>query len=70
MRRRQRDAQAIGNQHHDRQRGAGSFGEIFSMTREGDAGVVDDALLDRRGDHGVEIAAQTAVGGDVQQPST
>ena len=35
--------------------------EVFGVPGEGDAGVVDRALLHRRGDHGAELAREAAV---------
>ena len=38
-----------------------ALGEVFGVAGERDAGVVDHALLHRRGDHGVELAGEAAV---------
>ena len=45
-----------GRQQHHRPRSAAALGEVLGVAGEGDAGVVDDALLHRRGDHRVELA--------------
>jgi hypothetical protein len=66
MRRRKRHAQAAPDQHHHHVRGAGVLGEIFGVTGEGNAGIVDHALLHRRGDHRVEFAAEAAGNGAVE----
>ena len=50
-----------GGQHHDRQRRAGARGDVLGVAGEGDAGLVDQALLHRRGHHGRELAGQAAV---------
>ena len=44
-----------------------ALGEIFGVAGEGNAGVVDRALLQRRGDDGVETAGQRAVDRGVEQ---
>src|SRR5450432_4574292 len=59
---RERDAQTRSNEQHGN--GAtGARGEEFGVTGEGDAGVVDDALVHRRGNHGIELAFKAAIGG-------
>ena len=50
---------AAGEQHHHLRR-RGLPGEIFGVAGEGDAGVVDHALVHRRGDHGGELARHAA----------
>jgi hypothetical protein len=48
-------------------RAAGALGQIFSVSRELDAGIVDHALLDGRGDHRGELAGHAAVDRTIQQ---
>ncbi|MNN21902.1 hypothetical protein D3C81_1352390 [compost metagenome] len=59
----QRDAQSAGGQHHHHLRGRGQFREEFGMPGEGDAALVDHALVHRRGDHSGEVAVQAALAG-------
>ena len=66
MRGGERDAQAAADQHHHDRRAAGLLGEIFGVAGEGDAGVVDHALLHRRGHHGGELALEAAADGAVE----
>ena len=50
--------------------GAGAVrapGEIFGVSAEGDAGLVDHALVNRRGDDGVELPGERAVDGALEQ---
>ena len=56
VRRRERDAQAAADEHHHHVRQSRARGEKFRVAGERDAGVVDHALVHRRGDHGVETA--------------
>ena len=71
MRGRQRDAQRFlargAGEHHDHAWRVRAFGQIFSVAGKGNAGVVDRALLQRRGDDGVEPALQGAVDSRVKQ---
>ncbi len=67
VRGRERHAQVPGHQHHHRMRAAGCRREVFRVTREGDAGIVDDALLHRRRHHRGEAAGDAAFGSGVQQ---
>ncbi len=67
VRGRKRHAQRFGGEQHDRMRGAGVRGEVFGVTGERHAGIVDHALLHGRRDHGSELAADTAVDGAIQQ---
>src|SRR3954471_2684304 len=60
MGRRERDPQAATDEHHDDAWNTGVVGEVFGMSRESDAGIVDDAFLDRGGDHRIELALETA----------
>jgi len=62
MRGGQRHPQAATDQHHDDLPGLRVFCKEFGMAGEGDMGLVDDALVYGRSDHGVEGSAQTAVG--------
>src|SRR5688500_15089340 len=62
----QRHAQAVGGQQHHRVPRAGALGQVFGVAGELNAGIVDDALLHRRGDHGRELAAHAAVDGTVE----
>ncbi|MNS97900.1 hypothetical protein D3C72_1322490 [compost metagenome] len=59
-------------QHHHHARHAGAVGQVFGMAGEGDAGVVDGALLHRRRDHcgipGRGLAARAAAAdGGIEQ---
>ena len=62
----ERDAQAAADQHHDDLRRARMLGEIFGVAGEGDAGIVDHALLHRRGHHRGELAVQASPHGAVE----
>ena len=68
MCRRQRDAQAVPGQHHHDMRRAGFLGEIFGMTGEGNAGIIDDAFMYRRRDHRGKFTGQATVNGTIEQP--
>ncbi len=67
VRRGERDAQGAVGQHHHGQRCVRARGEVFGVAGEGDAGVVDHALVHRRGDHRGELAGEGAVGGALEQ---
>ena len=62
----QRHAQRARGQQHDRVRRMRARREVFGVAGEVHAGVVDDALLHRRRDHGGELATQAAVDGAIQ----
>ena len=47
------DAQAAADEHHDDPVRAAVVGQVFSVAGEGEAGIVDDALVHRRRDDGV-----------------
>ncbi len=49
----ERHAQAAAGEHHHDLAGAAVVGQVFGVAGEGKAGVVDDALVHRRGDDGV-----------------
>ncbi len=49
------DSQRAAGQQHHRTLHAAALRQVFRVAGERDAGVVDDALLHRRGDHGVEL---------------
>ncbi len=63
----QRHPQMVRRQQHDRMARAGALGQVFGVTGEWHAGVVDGALLHRRGDHGRELTLHAARDGAVQQ---
>ncbi len=66
----ERDAQrpvTHAREHHDDARRMRAFSEIFGMAGEGNAGVVDGAFLQRRGDDSVETAAHRTVYGCIEQ---
>ncbi len=67
MRRHERDAHRLARQHHDRARDAAGRGQIFGVSAERDARIVDHALLHGRGDHGGELTAATPVDRAIQQ---
>ena len=64
---RERHAQAGRGQHHHGLRRATCLGEELGMAGEGDAGVVDNALVHRSGDERVELSASAAVNGGFQR---
>jgi hypothetical protein len=57
----QRNPHAAADQHHHRVLRARALGQELGVAGEGDAGVVDDALLQRRRHHRVEPALAAAV---------
>jgi hypothetical protein len=59
-------AQAAAHQHHHHQRGGGGFGEVFGVARKRHAGLADDALVHRRGDHAGKLARLAAGDGPVE----
>ena len=67
VRRRQGHAQTASGEHHDHLRRAGFLGEIFGVAGEGDAGIVDDALVYRRGDHRGKFATLATAKRPVEQ---
>jgi hypothetical protein len=66
MRRRESDPQAAAAEEHDRQARAGELGEQLRVTREGEARVVDDALVHGRSDQSRQLAAHAALDGEAQ----
>jgi hypothetical protein len=68
MRRHERHPQSVGagaaHEHHDDTRRAGALGEEFRVSEEGNAGILDRALLHRAGDERGEraVAARVAPG--------
>ncbi|MCY1275364.1 hypothetical protein D9M70_240070 [compost metagenome] len=62
----QGDAQAAGGEHHHHLLGVGQFGEKFGVAGEGDAALVDHALVHRSGDHPGEGAVEAAPAGSGQ----
>ena len=55
------------DQHHHRQRRVGARGDVLGVSDEGDPGLVDQALLHRRGHHRRELARKAAIHGAVDQ---
>lgn len=62
-----RDAQAAADEHHDDPVRAAAVGQVFGVAGEGEAGIVDDALVHRRGDDGVKRSIEAACEGSVEQ---
>jgi hypothetical protein len=62
----ERHAQAVRHQQHHHLRGPAAGGEVLGVAAEGDAGVVDDALVERGGDHRVEAAFEAAPDGVIE----
>jgi hypothetical protein len=58
---RQRDAQAAADQHHDHVRRRGLLGQELRVPGKGDAGVVDDAFLNRSGHHRLVLSPEAAL---------
>ena len=56
MRGGQRHTQGSGGQQHDNMFGVCGAGDVFGMSAERDAGLVDDALVHRPGDQGSKAA--------------
>jgi len=56
-------AVVLAQQHHRRAVGAGQLGEELGLSHKKFPGTDDGLLVDRRGDHGVELAAKAAGGG-------
>ena len=56
-------AQAAGGEHHHHLFAAREVGEKLGVPGEGDAGVVDHALMHRCSDHSGEMPIQAALGG-------
>ena len=54
----QRHAHAAAGQHHHHLGRVRALGQVFGVAGEGDAAVVDDSLVHRRGYHGGEFAGQ------------
>ena len=65
--RRQRHAQTAADEHHHDSLCAAMLGQIFGVAGKRKTGIVDDALVHRRGDDGVIRAVQAAGEGDVEQ---
>ena len=58
---RQRDTHSAAAQHHYYLRGMCLLGEKFGVSGKGNARIVDDALVHRRGDHAGEFAGQATL---------
>jgi hypothetical protein len=65
--RRERDAHAAAGQQHHRAAAARAAREVFRVPRKADTGIVDDALLDRRGDHRRKLTTAAARDGAIEQ---
>jgi len=63
----QRHTQAARGEHHHHLFGVGQLGEKFGVSREGNAGFVDHALVHRGGNHAGETAVQAAAPGAGQR---
>ena len=60
------DAQSLGGEHHYDPLGGGVLGQVFRVAAEGNARLVDDALMNGAGDHGLALATYCIREGFVQ----
>ena len=62
----QRHPQAVGGEHHHHLFGVGQIGQKLGVAGEGNACLIDHALVHRGGDHGGKVAVDAALGGALQ----